>query len=127
MADPAATGSSTYQRVCELAAGGMGFVELVVRRDGKFQRLLARKRLHLQYRADPTFRAMFVDEARLAGLVRHPNVVGVIDVGEDESGPFLIMDYVEGLPVGRLIDDAARGGEPLPLQVALRIVMDAAR
>jgi hypothetical protein len=49
----------------------MGSVELVLRSEGSFQRWSARKRLHAQYRNDPTFRAMFMDEARLQGLVRH--------------------------------------------------------
>ena len=53
---------------------------------------------------------MFMDEARLAGLVRHPNAVGVLDVGEDEEGPYLIMDFVEGVPLSRLVAQAAARG-----------------
>ena len=86
----------TYTRVATIAQGGMGYVELVFRREGRFLRWCARKRLHEQFRSDTTFRSMFMDEARLAGLVRHPNAVGVLDVGEDDEGPFLIMDFVEG-------------------------------
>jgi serine/threonine-protein kinase len=104
----------------------MGYVELVFRREQRFERLYARKRLHPQFRADPAFRAMFMDEARLAGLVRHPNVVAVQDLGEDEEGPFLIMDYVEGLPVARLIARATERGESVPAQVAVRIAVGAA-
>ena len=44
-----------------------------------------------------------MDEARIAGLVRHPNVVSVTDVGEDAKGPFLVMQYVEGITAGELI------------------------
>jgi eukaryotic-like serine/threonine-protein kinase len=69
---------------------------------------------------------MFMDEARLAGLVRHPNAVGVLDVGEDQDGPFLIMDFVEGVSLSRVIVDAAAAGRPFPMQVAVRIGLDAA-
>jgi eukaryotic-like serine/threonine-protein kinase len=105
----------------------MGFVELVFRREGRFLRWCARKRLHEQLKNDPTFRSMFMDEARLAGLVRHPNAVGVLDVGEDEDGPFLIMDFVEGVPLSRLIAEAAAEGRSIPLQVVIRISVDTAR
>jgi serine/threonine-protein kinase len=90
-------------RLLPIAEGGMGFVEAVLRRDGGFERLYARKRLHPEHRRDAGFRAMFMDEARLAGLVRHPNVVSVLDVGEDAEGPFFIMEYVEGVSVARLL------------------------
>ena len=105
----------------------MGYVELVFRREGRFLRWCARKRLHEQYRSDPTFRSMFMDEARLAGLVRHPNAVGVLDVGVDDDGPFLIMDFVEGISLSRLIADAVGAGREIPMQVAVRICMDAAQ
>ncbi|MEP6655478.1 MAG: protein kinase [Myxococcales bacterium] len=126
---PAAAFAPTpsYTRVTTIAQGGMGYVELVFRREGRFLRWCARKRLHEQYRSDPTFRSMFMDEARLAGLVRHPNAVGVLDVGVDDDGPFLIMDFVEGVSLSRLIADAVGAGRSIPMQVAVRICMDAAR
>jgi eukaryotic-like serine/threonine-protein kinase len=104
----------------------MGFVELCFRRDGRFLRWSARKRLHEQYRSDARFRSMFMDEARLAGLVHHPNVVGVSDVGEDEQGPFLIMDYVEGVSLAHAIRETAKAGQSIPMQVAVRICREVA-
>lgn len=80
-----------YEFVCHLAQGGMGSVELVVRREGTFRRLYAIKRPHPHHRHDAVMRSMFTEEARLAGLIRHPNVVGVLDVGEDQDGPFLVI------------------------------------
>ena len=56
------------------------------------------------------FATVFMDEARLAGLVRHPNAVGVLDIWEDEDGPFLMMDFVEGVPLSRLIARPPRWG-----------------
>jgi len=104
----------------------MGYVELCVRREGRFWRWCARKRLHQEFRSDVRFRTMFMDEARLAGLIRHPNVVGVSDVGEDEDGPFFIMDYVEGVSLGRVIRDTTQAGRPIPVQVAVRICREVA-
>ena len=50
--------------ILRVAEGGMGYVELVARRAGRFTRLFARKRLHPELRVQPAFRAMFLDEAR---------------------------------------------------------------
>ena len=110
-----------------IAQGGMGYVELVFRREDRFLRWYARKRLHKQYHSDATFRSMFMDEARLAGLIHHPNAVGVFDVGADEEGAFFIMEFVDGVPLSRLIGEATASGRSIPMQVAVRICMDAAR
>ncbi len=120
------TARPSYTFVAAIAQGGMGYVELCCRREGRFVRWAARKRLHAQLRSDPVFRTMFMDEARLAGLVRHPNVVSVSDVGEDADGPYLIMDYVEGVSLSRLFRQARRARRAIPLQVAVRICEDAA-
>mgnify|MGYP001419127995 CR=1 FL=1 len=101
--------------ICELAQGGMGRVDLVARREGSFERLYARKRLHRHLAADAQCHAMFLDEARIAGLIRHANVVSVIDVGEDTEGPYLLMDYVEGVPLNAVISHSIDSGSPLPI------------
>jgi serine/threonine-protein kinase len=111
----------------ELASGGMGFVEVVARRQGRFLRVHARKRLHPHLRRDPVFRAMFLDEARIAGLVRHGNVVSVIDVGEDEDGPFLLMDLVEGQSLARVLKACGERGRRVPVPIAVRLALDVAR
>jgi serine/threonine-protein kinase len=114
------TGSG-YSVVHSIASGGMGRVELVARRDGRFFRLFAQKRLRPELVDDLEVRRMFLDEARIAGLVRHPNVVSVVDVGEDAAGPFLVMDFVEGVPLSKLVTCASARGEQLPLEVCFRI------
>ncbi|MCA9592453.1 MAG: serine/threonine protein kinase [Myxococcales bacterium] len=116
--------STSYTKLCPLASGGMGIVDLAVRRDGSFERLFAIKHLKPDYLAEPEVRAMFLDEARIAGLMRHPNVVSVTDVGEDEGGPFLVMEFVEGVSAARLI--ATRSVHPIPLTVALRVAKEVA-
>lgn len=123
----ASESTSGYRRLCVLAEGGMGEVELVAREEGRFQRLYAVKRLRDSYRNEPEFHRMFLEEARIAGLLRHTHVVSVLDVGEDERGPYLLMDYVDGISVSELIRASAETGIEVPLQVALLIAMQTAR
>lgn len=104
----------------------MGTVQLAVRREGTFARVFAIKRLHPHLREDAEVRAMFLDEARIAGLLAHPNLVSVIDVGEDADGPFLVMDYVEGVSVAEIIQRASANAAEVPLAFALHIGMQAA-
>jgi serine/threonine-protein kinase len=85
----------------------------------RFERFFAIKRLHPHHLEDSQVRTMFLDEARIAGLVRHANVVSVIDVGSDAEGPFLVMDYVDGIALDRILRHHAEA--PMPLQIALRI------
>jgi serine/threonine-protein kinase len=99
----------------------MGSVELVLRREGSFERLYARKRPKEEYRRDPEFRRAFLDEARLAGLLRHPNVVSVLDVGEDADGPYLIMDLVDGFSLATIISQFRAREDLLPLSVCVAI------
>lgn len=118
--------SSSDRRVRSLGRGAFGEVELVVRQDGRFERLFAKKRLLPAHQEDAELRSMFFEEARLAGMIRHPNVVSVLDVGEDEQGPYLLMDYVEGVSLHRLIEVSRMRHERLPLQVCLRIMAQVA-
>jgi serine/threonine-protein kinase len=67
-----------------------------------FSRTVAIKRLHPQYAKDPEFVAMFLDEARLAARIRHPNVLGTLDVVATDGELFLVMEYVHGESLGRL-------------------------
>ena len=105
----------------------MGTVELGLRREGGFRRLYAVKRLHPHLLDDEDLRAMFVDEARIAGLLRHANVVSVLDVGEDDQGPFLVMDYVDGVTLSAIIQRHATHEQLLPVQLCARIGGEIAR
>jgi serine/threonine-protein kinase len=118
---------SGYVHVCPLARGGMAEVSVVMRSEGRFTRLYALKRLQESVSDDEQVRAMFLDEARYAGLIRHANVVSVLDVGQDERGPFLVMDYIDGPSLDVLIRDHIEQGHQLPVQLALRIAAQVAR
>src|SRR5499425_2794551 len=87
----------------ELASGGMATVHFGrLRGPVGFSRTVAIKRLHPQYAKDPEFVAMFLDEARLAARVRHPNVVHTLDVVADFGELFLVMEYLDGESFSRL-------------------------
>jgi eukaryotic-like serine/threonine-protein kinase len=115
-----------YSVVCALASGGMGRVDLVARREQGFQRLFAQKRLRPHLVDDADVRRMFLDEGRIAGLIRHPNVVSVVDVGEDAAGPYLVLDFVEGIALSDLVARTAARGERVPLAVCLPIAIQIA-
>ncbi len=117
----------SYRTVRQLARGGMGVVELAVRVGGPLERLYALKRLPEEKQDDLSMRRMFLDEARIAGLIRHSNVVSVHEVGEDERGPFLVMDLVDGINLGELLAFARSEGSLVPVQLCLRIAAQCAQ
>lgn len=105
----------------EIAAGGMASIHLgrLVGAVG-FSRTVAVKRLHPHLARDAEFAAMFLDEARLAARIRHPNVVAVLDVVHDEGELLLVMDYVQGESLSRL----ARAMRPgtIPTRIAVTVL-----
>src|SRR4051812_43050155 len=93
----------------EIASGGMASVHFArMRGQAGFTRTLAIKRLHPHLARDPEFVSMFLDEARLAARIQHPNVVQTIDVIATEGELFLVMEYVQGESLSQLIRAARR-------------------
>jgi serine/threonine-protein kinase len=116
-----------YEVLAQLASGGMATV-YVARAQGVagFERLVAIKVLHPHLAHDDEFISMFLDEARLAARIRHPNVVPTLDISDSSGdGYFLVMEYIEGDHFGGLLREAAKAGKRLPPGVSLRIVIDA--
>ena len=105
----------------EMAAGGMATVHY-----GRllgpvgFSRTVAIKRLRPQFARDQEFVAMFVDEARLAARIRHPNVVPTLDVVATDGELYLVMDYVQGESLSRLLR-ASRAKGSIPTDVVSAI------
>ncbi len=87
-----------------------------------FSRVVAIKRMHPHLTESADFRAMFIDEARLAARINHPNVAQIIDLVAEDDELLLVMSYVHGVSVGGLLQ--AHHG-PLRVPVALRIAIDA--
>jgi len=104
----------------EIARGGMATVHL-----GRllgpvgFSRIVAIKRLHGNLARDPEFTAMFLDEARLAARIRHPNVVATLDVVAQHGELFLVMDYVHGQSLSWVLSN----GNAFPVaRIPLRVL-----
>jgi len=113
-----------YEVLGEIASGGMATVYLSRSIGAKgFSRLVAIKRLHPHLEAEDDFVQMFLDEARLAARIRHPNVVATLDV-EDSEGLYIVMEYIEGVTLLMLWRQAAKLGERMPVPVAARILLD---
>ncbi|MCA9633117.1 MAG: protein kinase [Myxococcales bacterium] len=108
------------------ASGGMAQVH-VGRLIGPvgFSRAVAIKRLHPHLAREARFVSMFVDEARLAGRVRHPNVVSVTDVVSAPGELLLVMDYVPSESISRLIHRLRQRNRQVPVQVAAGILVGA--
>jgi len=104
----------------EIAAGGMASVHLgrLMGAVG-FSRTVAIKRLHPHLARDEEFAMMFLDEARLAARIRHPNVVAVLDVVHDEGELLLVMDYVQGESLSRLARSVRPGSIPTRIAVTV--------
>jgi serine/threonine-protein kinase len=107
----------------EIAAGGMATVHYGrLFGTAGFSRTVAIKRLHPQFAKDPEFVAMFLDEAHVAACVLHPNVVPTLDVVATDGELFLVMEYVQGETLGRLLATQRATGGPAPLGVTAAIV-----
>jgi len=116
----AAAPRSRYRLIGKIASGGMGTVYLgTLRAAAGFTRLVAVKLIHPHLAEEPRFVDMFLDEARLAGRLEHPNVVGILDVGSSNGRYYEIMPYVEG---GTLAELVRRTGERSPAMMVPLIV-----
>jgi len=108
--------AAKYEYDRRLGGGGMAevFLARTVGAEG-FQRPVAIKRVLPSFSHDPQFASMFVNEARLSALLRHPNVVQVVDFDRDAVGRlYLVMELVEGKD---LSDVVGRGSLPIPVVV----------
>ncbi|MBW1761107.1 MAG: serine/threonine protein kinase [Deltaproteobacteria bacterium] len=110
-----------------LAAGGMAEI-FVARREGLhgFSKRVALKRILPQFSSDPDFVWMFIDEARLAALLEHPNIVQVFDFGTMGDDLVLVMELVDGSNVSRVLRTASED-LPIPWDVALHIAYQTAQ
>jgi serine/threonine-protein kinase len=114
-----------YELFEQIASGGMAAVH-IGRLKGAvgFSRMVAVKRLHAHLVRDRQFVTMFVDEARLAARIRHPNVVPILDVVQTDAELFLVMDYVQGVSLSRAAALGRKHKIDVPVPVAAAIVAD---
>jgi serine/threonine-protein kinase len=121
MSDPVNKILGRYQLLVAVARGGMGQVWLARLRGARgFSKLVAVKTLLPEQNDRARLEGMLAEEARLASLIQHANVVHTMELGEHEDMLYLVMEWVDGEPLGFLLDRAdQRGGMPLPVAVAL--------
>jgi serine/threonine-protein kinase len=112
--------------IAQLARGGMGVVYLaLVRGPAGFNKLFVVKELKTDLAEDPLFISMFLEEARLAARLSHPNVVQTIEVGSEGGRHFIAMEYLEGQPLHRVISRAKKAGSGISLEYQLHILVQA--
>jgi serine/threonine-protein kinase len=106
--------------------GGMAEV-FVATRIGPhgFEKRIALKRILPQYAVEPDFVDMFIDEARLAARLDHPNIVHVFDFGAEDGSFFIAMELVSGTNVNQLLRAIAAHDEQVPLEVMLNVALEA--
>lgn len=117
-----------YRLYEEIASGGMASVHFGrLSSDAGFSRTVAIKYLHPHHARDAGFIAMFLDEARLVSRIRHPNVATPLDVVvvPDSQEVFLVMEYIHGETLGRLLEESHRLRLPLPPNICANILCGA--
>lgn len=113
----------SYQLVRRIALGGMAEIHLA-RRAGS-DRLLVVKRILPHLAVNAEFIRMFLDEARIAARVHHPNVVQIFDLGAAGGTYFIAMEHIHGEDVRRIWKRAANRGMTIPPPLVCRILADA--
>lgn len=115
-----------YEVLLPIASGGMATVYLARGAGaGGFERDVAIKVTHPHLLEAEHLATDIVEEAKLASRIRHPNVVPVLDVGEDASGLYLVMELVDGDSLSGLLRLAKKQGVELSLGVLFRVLCDA--
>ena len=120
---PAPTVVGRYVLHAPIARGGMATIHLarLLGAEG-FSRTVAAKRLHPQFTEDAEFLKMFLDEARIASKVHHPNVVPMLDVVQSGAEVILVQEYVHGVPFDKLLRAVNQQKKVLPVGVVVAIV-----
>ncbi|MET8765577.1 protein kinase [Streptomyces sp. NPDC004658] len=115
-----------YQLRDLLGEGGMASVHLAY--DAVLDRPVAIKTLHTELGREQAFRERFRREAQAVAKLTHTNIVSVFDTGEDElngmATPYIVMEYVEGRPLGSVLQEDIRQYGAMPADKALKVTAD---
>jgi hypothetical protein len=116
-----------YELVAPIGRGGMAEVLLAIQRGpADLEKPVVIKVVHEHLASQPAFTQMLLDEARHAGMIRHPNVVEIYELGEEAGRHFLVMEYLEGEPLLDVLRLAGEGGARLDPWSAARVIADTA-
>jgi serine/threonine protein kinase/Tfp pilus assembly protein PilF len=112
-----------------IATGGMAevFVGRHITEAGEFGPMVAIKRLLPHLVKDNQIVRMFLNEARITAQIHHPNVVAIIDLGQESGEPFIAMELLDGRTFAELREKAAETGRRVPTGIMLRILTEACR
>ncbi|MFJ9815871.1 protein kinase [Streptomyces sp. NPDC101151] len=121
-----AVAGGRYQLRDLLGEGGMASVHLAY--DAVLDRQVAIKTLHTELGREQAFRERFRREAQAVAKLTHTNIVSVFDTGEDDldglTTPYIVMEYIEGRPLGSVLDEDIRQQGAMPADKALKITAD---
>ncbi len=115
-----------YRVLAQIGRGGMAEVFLAVMEGPeRFSKLIALKVLRAEYCEDSQGRAAFMNEARLAARLNHPNVVSTYEVGEDSGRLFIAMEYLDGQPLSRVLSRMRTESDcRIPQVVLLKVISE---
>ena len=112
-----------WEVVRRLGSGGMADVYLAqTKGEAGFEKLVAIKVMHGHLARNQRAVDHFLDEARLAARIHHPNVVAIQDLGKIGNDYVIVMEYVDGVDLERLLTSARQGQRPIPLAVGLGVL-----
>ncbi|MBO6937482.1 MAG: serine/threonine protein kinase [Deltaproteobacteria bacterium] len=116
-----------YELLAELGYGGMGSVYLAERvGPGTFRKRVALKTIHPHLARQEAFETMFLDEARLAASMHHPNIAQVFDLGRADGELYMALEYMRGDSLAALRDELVARGKTLPMESIAWLVAEAA-
>lgn len=114
-----------YRLIRKIATGGMAEIFLA-HENGKPKEPIVIKRILPHLIKSAEFVSMFLDEARIAAQLEHPNIVRIHDIGQINGAYFIAMEYVHGEDIRRIYNCAYKLQRSLPLSHSIRVIADAA-
>src|SRR5215831_20235973 len=98
-----------YELLTPIASGGMATVWLARLRGKRgFEKLFAIKTIKGELTEDARFQEMFLDEARIASGIQHPNVAHILDLGEQDGILYIVMEFVDGESLAKVARQARK-------------------
>ena len=119
----------TYRLSARIATGGMAEVYAARKLDGSGRPgpMVALKRLLPHLKNDSAIVRMFLNEAKITRQIRHPNVVEILDIGNEGGEPYIAMELLEGHSFAEVRQRAAMTGKRVPLGITLKVLAEACR
>jgi serine/threonine-protein kinase len=123
-AGSAPTRYGKYELVERIGMGGMAEVWLAkIAGPSGFEKQMVIKRVLARHGEDASYTEMFLDEARLAAKLSHPNICQVFDLGEESGHYFIAMEHVAGWSLHAVLRELAQRGRSLPLGAIMRVAL----